>query len=197
MFYKILIIILFNNIILSQSFVDKFISHYENSYSYKVEFDYLMIVNDKILTRNNGTIMFSKNKYRLIVDEALFIYDGNKYYNIINENKEVNVSKENEFSNYIIPTKLSEILMDNREKISIIKLEDMTLINFSYDIDIDYKIFVKSDYSISKIDQYFSNGNINRILFKKTLFNQVLDDDLFIFDKKKFKDFYINNLWKY
>ena len=194
MFYKILIIILFNNIILSQSFVDKFISHYENSYSYKVEFDYLMIVNDKILTRNNGTIMFSKNKYRLIVDEALFIYDGNKYYNIINENKEVNVSKENEFSNYIIPTKLSEILMDNREKISIIKLEDMTLINFSYDIDVDYKIFVKSDYSISKIDQYFSNGNINRILFKKTLFNQVLDDDLFIFDKKKFKDFYINNL---
>ena len=117
MFYKILIIILFNNIILSQSFVDKFISHYENSYSYKVEFDYLMIVNDKILTRNNGTIMFSKNKYRLIVDEALFIYDGNKYYNIINENKEVNVSKENEFSNYIIPTKLSEILMDKREKI--------------------------------------------------------------------------------
>ena len=194
MFYKILIIILFNNIILSQSFVDKFISHYENSYSYKVEFDYLMIVNDKILTRNNGTIMFSKNKYRLIVDEALFIYDGNKYYNIINENKEVNVSKENEFSNYIIPTKLSEILMDNREKISIIKLEDMTLINFSYDIDVDYKIFVKPDYSISKIDQYFSNGNINRILFKKTLFNQVLDDDLFIFDKKKFKDFYINNL---
>ena len=160
MFYKILIIILFNNIILSQSFVDKFISHYENSYSYKVEFDYLMIVNDKILTRNNGTIMFSKNKYRLIVDEALFIYDGNKYYNIINENKEVNVSKENEFSNYIIPTKLSEILMDKREKISIIKLEDMTLINFSYDIDVDYKIFVKPDYSISKIDQYFSNGNI-------------------------------------
>ena len=197
MFYKILIIILFNNIILSQSFVDKFISHYENSYSYKVEFDYLMIVNDKILTRNNGTIMFSNNKYRLIVDEALFIYDGNKYYNIINENKEVNVSKENEFSNYIIPTKLSEILMDNREKISIIKLEDMTLINFSYDIDVDYKIFVNSDYSISKIDQYFSNGNINRIVFKKTLFNQVLDDDLFIFDKKKFKDFYINNLWKY
>ena len=194
MFYKILIIILFNNIILSQSFVDKFISHYENSYSYKVEFDYLMIVNDKILTRNNGTIMFSKNKYRLIVDEALFIYDGNKYYNIIYENKEVNVSKENEFSNYIIPTKLSEILMDNREKISIIKLEDMTLINFSYDIDVDYKIFVKPDYSISKIDQCFSNGNINRILFKKTLFNQVLDDDLFIFDKKKFKDFYINNL---
>ena len=84
--------------------------------------------------------------------------------------------------------------MDKREKISIIKLEDMTLINFSYDIDVDYKIFVKSDYSISKIDQYFSNGNINRILFKKTLFNQVLDDDLFIFDKKKFKDFYINNL---
>ena len=194
MFYKILIIILFNNIILSQSFVDKFISHYENSYSYKVEFDYLMIVNDKILTRNNGTIMFSNNKYRLIVDEALFIYDGNKYYNIINENKEVNVSKENEFSNYIIPTKLSEILVDNREKISIIKLEDMTLINFSYDIDVDYKIFVNSDYSISKIDQYFSNGNINRIVFKKTLFNQVLDDDLFIFDKKKFKDFYINNL---
>ena len=197
MFYKILIIILFNNIILSQSFVDKFISHYENSYSYKVEFDYLMIVNDKILTRNNGTIMFSNNKYRLIVDEALFIYDGNKYYNIINENKEVNVSKENEFSNYIIPTKLSEILMDNREKISIIKLEDMTLINFSYDIDVDYKIFVNSDYSISKIDQYFSNGNINIIIFKKTLFNKVLDDDLFIFDKKKFKDFYINNLWKY
>lgn len=197
MFYKILIIILFNNIILSQSFVDKFISHYENSYSYKVEFDYLMIVNDKILTRNNGTIMFSNNKYRLIVDEALFIYDGNKYYNIINENKEVNVSKENEFSNYIVPTKLSKILMDKREKISIIELDDMTLINFSYDIDVDYKIFVNSDYSISKIDQYFSNGNINRIVFKKTLFNQVLDDDLFIFDKKKFKDFYINNLWKY
>tara|TARA_B100001093_G_scaffold373487_1_gene358467 strand:- start:3433 stop:4011 length:579 start_codon:yes stop_codon:yes gene_type:complete len=190
--YKILLIVILNNFIFSQSYIDNLVSHYKSIDTYIVEFDYITTRNSKILLKNEGKILFSNNKYRILIDDVIFIYDGEKHFNIIEENKEVNVSKDYELSNYIIPSKISEIILINKSKIQIQSIGKNTII--TYNSDFKYKINIDNNYTINSLEQHINEENINTIIFKKSTLNQSLSDDLFKFRKNDYKDYYINNL---
>ena len=192
MIYKILLIVILNNFIFSQSYIDNLVSHYKSIDTYIVEFDYITTRNSKILLKNEGKILFSNNKYRILIDDVIFIYDGEKHFNIIEENKEVNVSKDYELSNYIIPSKISEIILINKSKIQIQSIGKNTII--TYNSDFKYKINIDNNYTINSLEQHINEENINTIIFKKSTLNQSLSDDLFKFRKDDYKDYYINNL---
>ena len=192
MLFKILLLVFLNNFIFSQSYIDNLVSHYKSIDSYIVEFDYLTKRNNKILIKNEGKILFSNNRYRILIDDVVFIYDGEKHYNIIKENKEVNVSKDYELSNYVIPSKISETLLINKSKIQIESLGKNTII--TYYSDFKYKINIDNNYSINSLEQYINEENVNTIIFKKSSLNQSLSDDLFNFRKDDYKGYYINNL---
>ena len=104
-------------IIFSQNFVDSFIKHYEKTDNYFIEFEYVSKNNKEIIFKNKGELIYSNNKYRITIDDVVFIFDGNKHYNIIKENMEVNVLKSNELSNYLIQSNLSKVIEANKNKI--------------------------------------------------------------------------------
>ena len=137
--------------------------------------------------------MYSNNKYRITIDDVVFIFDGNKYYNIIKENMEVNVLKSNELSSYLIPSNLSKIIKKNKNKLKI-SLNEKIKISYFDDNNYEYVIEIDKNYSILRIDQILSNSYSNSIFFKKTSFNQDLDINLFVFSKSDYKDYYINEL---
>jgi len=137
--------------------------------------------------------MYSNNKYRITIDDVVFIFDGNKYYNIIKENMEVNVLKSNELSSYLIPSNLSKIIKKNKNKLKI-SLNEKIKISYFDDNNYEYVIEIDNNYSILRIDQIISNSYSNSIFFKKTSFNQDLDINLFVFSKSDYKDYYINEL---
>ena len=140
--------------------------------------------------------MYSNNKYRITIDDVVFIFDGNKYYNIIKENMEVNVLKSNELSSYLIPSNLSKIIKKNKNKLKI-SLNEKIKISYFDDNNYEYVIEIDKNYSILRIDQILSNSYSNSIFFKKTSFNQDLDINLFVFSKSDYKDYYINELWRF
>ena len=140
--------------------------------------------------------MYSNNKYRITIDDVVFIFDGNKYYNIIKENMEVNVLKSNELSSYLIPSNLSKIIKKNKNKLKI-SLNEKIKISYFDDNNYEYVIEIDNNYSILRIDQIISNSYSNSIFFKKTSFNQDLDINLFVFSKSDYKDYYINELWRF
>ena len=86
----LIILLLLSNIVYSQNFVDEFIEHYNEVNDYVLEFEYVSKNNNEILFKNEGVLMVQKNKFIILIDQVLFIYDGKQYYNIINEYKEVN-----------------------------------------------------------------------------------------------------------
>lgn len=137
--------------------------------------------------------MYSNNKYRITIDDVVFIFDGNKHYNIIKENMEVNVLKSNELSSYLIPSNLSKIIKKNKNKLKI-SLNEKIKISYFDDNNYEYVIVIDKNYSILRIDQILSNSYSNSIFFKKTSFNQDLDINLFVFSKSDYKDYYINEL---
>ena len=189
----LIIFLLLSNIIYSQNFVDEFIEHYNEVNDYVLEFEYISKNNNEILFKNEGVLMVQKNKFRILIDQVLFIYDGKKYFNIINENKEVNVLKSNELSNYLIPSNLSKYLSKNRDKIEVSIGKEIT-IRYRDDFDNKFIVLVDKEYNIKRIDQKLTDTYMNSIFFNKILFDQNLNESLFKFKRTDYKDYYINEL---
>jgi outer membrane lipoprotein-sorting protein len=189
----LIIFLLLSNIIYSQNFVDEFIEHYNEVNDYVLEFEYISKNNNEILFKNEGVLMVKKNKFRILIDQVLFIYDGKKYFNIINENKEVNVLKSNELSNYLIPSNLSKYLSKNRDKIEVSIGKEIE-IRYRDDFDNKFIILVDKEYNIKRIDQKLTDTYMNSIFFNKILFDQNLNESLFKFKRTDYKDYYINEL---
>ena len=189
----LIIFLLLSNIIYSQNFVDEFIDHYNEVNDYVLEFEYVSKNNNEILFKKEGILMVQKNKFRILIDQVLFIYDGKQYYNIINENKEVNVLKTNELSNYLIPTKLSKYLSKNRDKIEV-SIDKEIRIKYTDDFDNKFIVLVDKEFNIKRIDQELTDTYMNSIFFNKILFDQNLNENLFKFKKADYKDYYINEL---
>ena len=192
----LIIFLLLSNIIYSQNFVDEFIDHYNEVNDYVLEFEYVSKNNNEILFKNEGVLMVQKNKFRILIDQVLFIYDGKKYFNIISENKEVNVLKSNELSNYLIPSNLSKYLSKIRDKIEVSIGKEIT-IRYRDDFDNNFIVLLDKEYNIKRIDQKLTDTYVNSIFFNKILLDQNLSESLFKFKKADYKDYYINELWKY
>ena len=189
----LIIFLLLSNIIYSQNFVDEFIEHYNELNDYVLEFEYVSKNNNEILFKNEGVLMVKKNKFRILIDQVLFIYDGKKYFNIISENKEVNVLKSNELSNYLIPSNLSKYLSKKRDNIEVSMANEIT-IRYIDDFDNKFIVLVDKEYNIKRIDQKLTDTYMNSIFFNKILFDQNLNENLFKFKKADYKDYYINEL---
>ena len=193
MIQNILIFIISGNVYLAQDFIDRFIYHYSSLDTYSLEFDYVTKNQGEIVYSQKGSLFFSKSKYRIVLTDLTFLYDGENHYTIVPENKEINVSNENEIANYILPSKIAFTISKIRDKIKI-KKNNLFEISYEDESENNYSILIKNDYSILRIDQYLSNGYINSIIFNKTVFNKKIDDNLFYFNEKNYKTYYLNKL---
>ena len=196
MIQNILIFIISSNVYLAQDFIDRFIYHYISLDTYSLEFDYVTKNQGEIVYSQKGSLFFSKSKYRIVLTDLTFLYDGENHYTIVPENKEINVSNENEIANYILPSKIAYTISKIKDKIKI-KKNNLFEISYKDESENNYSIVIKNDYSILRIDQYLANGYINSIVFNKTVFNKRIDDNLFYFNEKNYKTYYLNKLWKF
>ena len=193
MIQNILIFIISSNVYLAQDFIERFIYHYSSLDTYSLEFDYVTKNQGEIVYSQKGSLFFSKSKYRIVLTDLTFLYDGENHYTIVPENKEINVSNDNEIANYILPSKIAFTISKIRDKIKI-KKNNLFEISYKDESENNYSIIIKNDYSILRIDQYLSNGYINSIIFNKTVFNKKIDDNLFYFNEKNYKNYYLNKL---
>lgn len=193
MIQNILIFIISSNVYLAQDFIDRFIYHYSSLDTYSLEFDYVTKNQGEIVYSQKGSLFFSKSKYRIVLTDLILLYDGENHYTIVPENKEINVSNENEIANYILPSKIAYTISKIKDKIKI-KKNNLFEISYKDESENNYSIIIKNDYSILRIDQYLSNGYINSIIFNKTVFNKKIDDNLFYFNEKNYKTYYLNKL---
>ena len=193
MIQNILIFIISSNVYLAQDFIERFIYHYSGLDTYSLEFDYVTKNQGEIVYSQKGSLFFSKSKYRIVLTDLIFLYDGENHYTIVPENKEINVSNENEIANYILPSKIAYTISKIKDKIKI-KKNNLFEISYEDESENNYSIVIKNDYSILRIDQYLTNGYINSIVFNKTVFNKKIDDNLFYFNEKNYKTYYLNKL---
>ncbi len=180
--------------------VSEKLSSYENIYA---EFKYALHNKQAgIKQQTKGNVTIEGDKFHANYMGIDDIFDGQKRYQIIHENEEVNISKsedENEFT----PTKIFSFYKKGyRYKMGVKQNIKGRMIQYIRLIPKDSKseesyILLGIDpktYHIFNVIIIEKNGSKITLEINKFLTDQVLPAKIFSFSKDKYKDFYINEL---
>ena len=182
------------------------IKNYDNIY---INYTYtLNNIEEDINQTNRGSFVTENNKWRFEMLGITRIFDGKKLYSISPDDEEVTISSINpEDETTITPNKIlyfyeegyifemgSHEFVGNgqfRKKIQYIKLipkdseSEIKFISLGIDTEFD---------QIYEVIETGKNETVTTISIVDFEFNLTLDEDLFIFDKQKYEDYYMNIL---
>ena len=142
----------------------------------------------------SGEFFINHENYLIDTNEIDQIYDGEKFYTIIHENKEIIISTENTSFFNFSPNQIFNYFL---------KGFDLTNQNITGDFyhitaeskeeEIFYNLLIKSNLSIERIDmiEKETGEEINRFLTLTYDYNLNLPLSLFKFDLKDYKDYLI------
>ena len=206
-----IIIILSNNIIISQNSeetvkllnkVSENIKSYDNIY---INYTYTLFnLEEDINQINKGSFVTEDDKWKFVMLDVTRIFDGDKLYTIIPDDEEVTISTQNpDDESTITPNKMLYFYeegynfeMDIVQYVGRKKIQYVKLIPMDSDAEIKY-ILMGIDVEFNQIYKVIETG-INdtqtTIAIIDFEVNLPLEESLFVFDKEKYNDYYMNIL---
>ena len=181
--------------------VSKQIESYDNI---KFEFNYVLNNRkEQINQESKGEITVAGDLYKLDFLEATQLYDGKSLHTIIPENEEITITTPDEADDFgINPTELIHFYKEGYDyqwdiiqriegkEIQFIKLipteEDAEILSILMGIEV-------SKIHIFRIIEVGINGTYTTLTINDMQVNTHLLEDYFVFDKKKYPDYYIND----
>ena len=162
---------------------------------------------------NKVSFVKKGTKYNVKWNNITFIYDGEKLFTINPDDEEVTVSTEDlDEESTITPNKILtffedgyEFKMDITQDVTVLDyyeqrtrklLQYIKLIPIDSESEIDYILLAieKKNNRIYKSVEKGKNGTTTTYTITSFEVDLPLDDDLFLFNKKEYKDYYINNI---
>lgn len=170
-----------------------------------IDFKYVLVnTTENIKQETRGDVIMQGEKYVLNIMGVTRIYDGKTLYNISPEDEEVTISSENtEDENTITPSKMLSFYqegynynMDIIQNVNGRKIQYVKLIPINSKSEIKYVLLgidtkTKHVYNLIEIGANNTKTTLTVNSFKT---NEPLSKTLFTFDKKKYKDYFINKL---
>jgi len=204
-------IISYNNIAVSQNAneaekllnkVSENIKSYDNIY---INYTYtLSNLEEDINQTNKGSFVTENDNWKFVMLGVTRIFDGDKLYTISPEDEEITISTQNpDDETTITPNKMLYFYeegynfeMDIVQYIGRKKIQYVKLIPMDSDAEIKY-ILVGVDVEFSQIYKVIETGENDTqttIAIVDFEVNLPLEESLFVFDKEKYKDYYMNIL---
>ena len=168
---------------------------------------------EEIDQTNKVSFVKKGNKYNVKWNNITFIYNGKKLYTINPDDEEVTVSTEDlDEESTITPNKILtffeegyEFKMDITQDVTVVDyyeqrvrklLQYVKLVPIDSDSEIEYILLAieKKNNRIYKSIERGKNGTITTYTITSFEVDLPLNDDLFFFNKKDYKDYYINNI---
>jgi len=176
------------------------LSSYKNI---KAEFKYAL-VNQKagVKSETKGKVYIKGNKFHANYMGIDDIFDGQKRYQIIHENEEVNVSKKQNDDDFT-PNKIFTFYkngyvkeMDINQRLKGRTIQYIKLVPKDSDAPEKYILLGIDTHSKNIYNVIIKEKDGSTITFEFTKFstNEILPENLFKFNKNKYKDYYINEL---
>jgi len=207
-----LIALLIFNIVLSQNdskaenLLNKVSEKIDNAKSYQIDFTYtLENTLDGINQDLKGTIIIENDNYLLNFMGINQICDSEYIYTIVEENEEVLISSiGNEDEQTIKPSQLlkfyrngylllwDKIEISYEERIQFLKL--IPIDSYSETSYLLLGINV-SENNISKLIEIGKNKTKTILKVDSIIYNPEIKDNIFVFNKNEYKNYYIENLW--
>ena len=162
---------------------------------------------------NKVSFVKKRTKYNVKWNNITFIYDGEKLFTINPDDEEVTISTEDlDEESTITPNKILtffeegyEFKMDITQDVTVLDyyeqrtrklLQYIKLIPIDSESEIDYILLAveKKNNRIYKSIEKGKNGTTTTYTITSFEVDLPLDDDLFLFNKKEYKDYYINDI---
>ena len=209
--FLIIIIITSNNLIISQNAeeaelllnkVSENIKSYDNIY---INYTYtLSNLEEDINQTNKGSFVTEGDNWKFVMLGVTRIFDGEKLYTISPDDEEVTISTQNpDDESTITPNKMLYFYeegynfeMDIVQYVGRKKIQFVKLIPMDSDAEIKY-ILLGIDVEFNQIYKVIETGKNDTqttIAIIDFEVNLPLEENLFVFDKEKYKDYYMNIL---
>lgn len=159
--------------------------------------------NDKKVTKTEPGIFYSaKDQYKLKIMGTEQIFDGNKIYNISEEDQEITVAKptgnEQMFSplSYIEQYKKGyNVKYVGKLKVNGVNSDYIKLTPIKNNGIKEVNLFVNAaKKQLVKIEQFSNDNAVSVIAISNYMENQKLSNTMFTFDKKQYKDYFVTEL---
>lgn len=209
--FLIIIIITCNNLIMSQNYnepeillnkVSENIKSYNNIY---INYTYTLTnLEEDINQTNKGSFVTSNDNWKFVMLGVTRIFDGDKLYTISPDDEEVTISTQNpDDETTITPNKMLYFYeegynfeMDIVQYVGRKKIQYVKLVPMDSDAEIKY-ILLGIDVEFNQIYKVIETGKNDTqttIAIIDFEVNLPLEENLFVFDKEKYKDYYMNIL---
>ena len=182
--------------------VSENIKSYDNIY---INYTYTLFNSEEDINQTNkGSFVTEDDKWKFVMLDVTRIFDGDKLYTISPDDEEVTISTQNpDDESTITPNKMLYFYeegynfeMDIVQYVGRKKIQYVKLIPMDSDAEIKY-ILLGVDIEFSQIYKVIETG-INdtqtTIAIVDFEVNLPLEESLFVFDKEKYKDYYMNIL---
>ncbi len=185
----------------SKTILDDITKSYKSKKNSYFKFSY-STGNSKTSQTQTGIFYSDNTRYKLKIMGTEQIFDGNKLYNINDEDKEITISKANEDQVHFSPLsyldsykKEYNVTYSGRKTISGIPIDVIKMIPIKANGLKNVTLYVNSPQKkLIKLEQISSNNEVAVINISNYKENQVLSPSLFRFDKSKYPNYLITEL---
>ena len=182
--------------------VSENIKSYDNIY---INYTYTLFNSEEDINQTNkGSFVTEDDKWKFVMLDVTRIFDGDKLYTISPDDEEVTISTQNpDDESTITPNKMLYFYeegynfeMDIVQYVGRKKIQYIKLIPMDSDAEIKYILLgVDIEFSqIYKVIETVLNDTQTTIAIVDFEVNLPLEESLFVFDKEKYKDYYMNIL---
>ena len=182
--------------------VSENIKSYDNIY---INYTYTLFNSEEDINQTNkGSFVTEDDKWKFVMLDVTRIFDGDKLYTISPDDEEVTISTQNpDDESTITPNKMLYFYeegynfdIDIVQYVGRKKIQYVKLIPMDSDAEIKY-ILLGVDVEFSQIYKVIETGlndTQTTIAIVDFEVNLPLEESLFVFDKEKYKDYYMNIL---
>ena len=186
----------------AKTILDAVANNYKSKDNVYFKFVYGTGNNKKVTKTEPGIFYSAKDKYKLKIMGTEQIFDGNKIYNISEEDQEITVAKptgnEQMFSplSYIDQYKKGyNVKYVGKLKVNGVNSDYIKLTPIKNNGIKEVNLFVNAaKKQLVKIEQFSTDNAVSIIAINNYVENQKLDNNMFTFDKNQYKNYFVTEL---
>lgn len=186
----------------SKEILDAVTANYNSKKNSYFKFSFGSGTNGNVTKTEPGIYYAAGNQYKLKIMGTEQIFDGNKIYNISEEDMEVTIAKPNGSDAMFSPI---NYLTSYRKDFNVEYVKKMKVNGVNTDLikltpvkknglDYVYLFIDSANKKMVKMEQHGLNKDVSVIAVKEYKENQTLSGDMFTFDKSKYKNYIITEL---
>lgn len=186
----------------AKTILDAVANNYKSKDNVYFKFIYGTGNNKKVTKTEPGIFYSSKDLYKLKIMGTEQIFDGNKIYNISEEDQEITVAKptgnEQMFSplNYVEQYKKGyNVKYVGKLKVNGVNSDYIKLTPIKNNGIKEVNLFVNAaKKQLVKIEQFSNDNAVSIIAISNYVENQKLSSNMFTFDKNQYKNYFVTEL---